>query len=629
MNKHGYAKWIASLIVLLLLISLVVAIPIISPPSVSTPGTLPGSDKIPIGYSGRPVVAVGPYVPDFLKNESSGEIWSNIEGFEQGILGELSNLDISVQSFDLLTNNKDSIDEFFEPEDISGDSFSGTIETSERETESYIYTGAGERETDSYKRIGSATSNYLNWAQQKSAHVELTYTGASNVLHAIQLLSDYPSFELRVWQYLNGQWQYLGKANNAPTTTDKWGSWYPVPYRKYAFQAVWLSGTSAPGRIQFNLYKWEVPSSPTITSVSPNSAPNTGNVQVTIRGTNFKSGMIAGLVRSGYSAILATNVVLVSSTELRCTLPISGKATGQWTVAVKNNDGSNQANFNNGFTITSSTPGNPTITSVSPNSAPNTGNVQVTIRGTNFKSGIIAGLVRSGYSTIMATNVVLVSSTELRCTLPISGKATGQWTVAVKNNDGSNQANLNNGFTITSSTPTDQQQIINGHQTWRSLVGSPSLTWSSTLATQAQRWAQYLKTNGLVWQQSPHSPKDGYYRGATDGENLGMGWSSGANTYTYANAISSWGEEKGCYNHGPFGCARDSCGGCTSSGGWVNMNNIGHYTQVVWKNTQQIGCALATGVPYHNYPNVDARTNWNVVVCQYSPGGNIEGQYAY
>jgi uncharacterized protein YkwD len=532
MNKQGYSKWIVPLIVLLLLISLVVAIPIISPPSVSTPGTLTGSDKIPsIGYSGRPVVAVGPYVPDFLKNESNSEIWSNIEGFEQGILGE-SDLDMSVQSSDLLTIDEDSIDEFFEPKDISGDSFSGTIVTSERETESNIHTGTGERETESYNKIGSATSNYLNWAQQKSTHVEWTYTGASNVLHAIQLLSDYPSFELRVWQYLNGQWQYLGKANNAPTTTNKWGSWYPVPYRKYAFQAVWLSGTSAPGRIQFNLYKWEVPSSPTITSVSPNSASNTGNVQVTIRGTNFKSG-------------------------------------------------------------------------------------------------IITGLVRSGYNTILATNVVLVSSTELRCTLPISGKATGQWTVAVKNNDGSNQANLNNGFTISGSTPTDQQQIINGHQTWRSLVGSPSLTWSSTLATQAQRWAQYLKTNGLVWQQSAHSPKDGYYRGATDGENLGMGWSSGANTYTYTNAISSWGGEKGCYNHGPFGCARDSCGGCTSSGGWVNMNNIAHYTQVVWKNTQQVGCALATGVPYHNYPDVNARTNWNVVVCQYSPGGNIEGQYAY
>jgi hypothetical protein len=52
-------------------------------------------------------------------------------------------------------------------------------------------------------------------------------------------------------------------------------------------------------------------------------------------------------------------------------------------------------------------------------------------------------------------------------------------------------------------------------------------------------------------------------------------------------------------------------------------NNTGHFTQVVWKNTTEIGCGVRTDCPtpaawpfaYH-------------LVCQYSPPGNFTGQYS-
>ena len=48
----------------------------------------------------------------------------------------------------------------------------------------------------------------------------------------------------------------------------------------------------------------------------------------------------------------------------------------------------------------------------------------------------------------------------------------------------------------------------------------------------------------------------------------------------------------------------------TSTGG-----DIGHFTQVVWKSTKHVGCALAS-----------CGEN-DLLVCQYSPAGNVGGQY--
>ena len=55
----------------------------------------------------------------------------------------------------------------------------------------------------------------------------------------------------------------------------------------------------------------------------------------------------------------------------------------------------------------------------------------------------------------------------------------------------------------------------------------------------------------------------------------------------------------------------------TSKDGEVN----GHFTQVVWKFSKQIGCAYSVG-KFMTYNNA------YYVCCDYFPAGNYQGQYA-
>jgi len=99
--------------------------------------------------------------------------------------------------------------------------------------------------------------------------------------------------------------------------------------------------------------QWIYPpgSGPTVISITPSSGLNIGSVSITnLTGTNFVNGATVRLTRTGYTNISATEVTVVSPTKITCTLPITGKATGQWNVVVINQD-SQYGILNNGFTI--------------------------------------------------------------------------------------------------------------------------------------------------------------------------------------------------------------------------------------------------------------------------------------
>ena len=51
-----------------------------------------------------------------------------------------------------------------------------------------------------------------------------------------------------------------------------------------------------------------------------------------------------------------------------------------------------------------------------------------------------------------------------------------------------------------------------------------------------------------------------------------------------------------------------------------NIGSAGHYTQVVWRDSVRIGCAIV---------DCPALTYHNTVICDYAPGGNINGQRPY
>jgi len=135
------------------------------------------------------------------------------------------------------------------------------------------------------------------------------------------------------------------------------------------------------------------------------------------------------------------------------------------------------------------------------------------------------------------------------------------------------------------------QEILAAHNKYRAAVGVPALRWSDSLAAGAQQWADYLAPTGRL----QHS---------IIGENLIAG-RNGFNTLT--QLVDIWGNEKRYFIGGIFP-------NVSSTGNW---KDVGHYTQVVWRNTTQVGCGVATA-------------NGNIaMVCRYSPGGNVRGQSVY
>ena len=171
----------------------------------------------------------------------------------------------------------------------------------------------------------------------------------------------------------------------------------------------------------------------TVSSVSPSNGPPAGGTAVTITGTSFASG---ATVTFGSAA--ATNVVVVSATEITAMSP-AGSA-GAVTVTVTS--GGQNGSLNSGFTYVVP----PSVTSVSPNSGSTGGGTAVTITGTNFAAGatVTFGAGRQGGDgSASATNVVVVSPTQITCMTPAGNAGAVNVAVTVNGETGT----LTNGFT--------------------------------------------------------------------------------------------------------------------------------------------------------------------------------------
>jgi IPT/TIG domain/Chitobiase/beta-hexosaminidase C-terminal domain len=164
---------------------------------------------------------------------------------------------------------------------------------------------------------------------------------------------------------------------------------------------------------------------PTVSSVSPNNGPVAGGTAETITGTNFATG---ATVTFGTNA--ATNVVVVSGTQITATTPAGSAGAATVTVTVNGQAGS----LANGFTYIAP----PTVTSVSPSTGTTAGGTSVTITGTNFGAGATVT-----FGSNAATNVVVVSSTQITATTPAGSIGAVTVTVTANGQSGS----LTNGFT--------------------------------------------------------------------------------------------------------------------------------------------------------------------------------------
>ncbi|KAJ3807680.1 CAP domain-containing protein [Lentinula aff. lateritia] len=134
------------------------------------------------------------------------------------------------------------------------------------------------------------------------------------------------------------------------------------------------------------------------------------------------------------------------------------------------------------------------------------------------------------------------------------------------------------------------QSTLNSHNTARAQYGASSLTWSSNLYPAAQQWA-----NACVFQHR--------YAGGNYGENLAAAAPHGISVQ---QGVDMWMAEA-----------------CAYSNQYSNptfSSSTGHFTQVVWKSTISVACAIATCNFLGN------GTGYSV--CRYDPPGNYLGQFA-
>lgn len=127
----------------------------------------------------------------------------------------------------------------------------------------------------------------------------------------------------------------------------------------------------------------------------------------------------------------------------------------------------------------------------------------------------------------------------------------------------------------------DAQATLDAHNAVRARRGAAPLLWSKTLADSAQKVA-----DTCVFQHS----------NTQYGENLAIGTTLSCN-----RAATLWIDEESLYPPG-------------GSPGFSSAT--GHFTQVVWKSTLQVGCGIRSC------------GNRNFVVCQYYPAGNYIGSFA-
>jgi sugar lactone lactonase YvrE len=194
---------------------------------------------------------------------------------------------------------------------------------------------------------------------------------------------------------------------------------------------------------------------PTITGIMPNPIyrGSVTNVNVIVQGTNFVRGAQVVLTGGGQTVEADLESVEEYGESIHCSVFFPNNAyLGSWGVKVQNPGTTTWITKSNVFTVMDS----PTITSISPSSAPRGSTVTATVTGTNFGSGMTLR-VSGANTTFWATGVTLISPNQFRCTLTIPANAyVGGYFVSIGNPGATYSVEYPAGlFTVTSgATPT-------------------------------------------------------------------------------------------------------------------------------------------------------------------------------
>ncbi|CAI9104198.1 OLC1v1002827C1 [Oldenlandia corymbosa var. corymbosa] len=134
------------------------------------------------------------------------------------------------------------------------------------------------------------------------------------------------------------------------------------------------------------------------------------------------------------------------------------------------------------------------------------------------------------------------------------------------------------------------QEFVDAHNKVRQPLGLPPVSWSFRVMLYAKAYAEKLRA-----QNCPMKHSTGPF-----GENLAKAsWNMNA-----TEAVNMWAKEVKDYNYGANSCTPGAM--------------CGHYTQLVWKDSVNIGCA-----------KIKCPDGFTFVTCNYDPPGNYVGEKPY
>jgi uncharacterized protein YkwD len=141
-------------------------------------------------------------------------------------------------------------------------------------------------------------------------------------------------------------------------------------------------------------------------------------------------------------------------------------------------------------------------------------------------------------------------------------------------------------------------RLLAAHNRERDAAGIAPLAWDPELAAEAARWGGELAAAGAFEHEATDDDED------PQGENL---WAGTRGAYSPEEMVEGWIEEKKHFRPGRF---PDN----SKTGDYAD---VGHYTQLMWRDSGRVGCALAAGAQEE------------VLVCRYRTAGNVVGEVPF
>ncbi|KAG7707476.1 hypothetical protein KL914_002297 [Ogataea haglerorum] len=203
---------------------------------------------------------------------------------------------------------------------------------------------------------------------------------------------------------------------------------------------------------------------------------------------------------------------------------------------------------------------------------------------------------RATFDISAESNSVIISSSSTETAAVTNSYVSSSTAIATPSSSSSSSVLTSSSTSSTSSTSSSvstsslssfAQTYLNRHNHFRALhEDTPNLTWNEDVAEVAQKYADAYTCNGEL----VHSGN------SLDGQSLGENLAYGYNFAT-AGAVDAWYSEINQYSYADPGYSEAT----------------GHFTQLNWKSSTDVGCAYKYCGSYLGY----------YIVCNYLPTGNL------